>query len=251
MVKYSIEWLKNSFHAYVTSPASNGAYAMSFLTIFATIPLLALIIYASTIIEPLNYFAMSLRDLVFDGLAPSTEADLMPIIEGFLSNAQKLGIIGALFGMYSAYLFFWALDYWVQTIFNAPERSDFSIFLIIIALTFLLSILQLIISYIKISLNPIDIIAEFLNLLSLWCSIYIMYIILPNNRVNKKSATIISAAIAIATTIIKIGFVYYVYYSFSYKTIYGSFATVMFLLIWIEICWWLFFIGLNALKLHK
>ena len=78
-----------------------------------------------------------------------------------------------------------------------------------------------------------------------------MFLILPNDSVKFKNAIIISALISFAISIIKVGFVYYVYYAFSYKTIYGSFATVMFLLVWIEICWWLFFIGINALKVHK
>lgn len=251
MVKYSIGWFKKGFYSYVTSPASNGAYAMSFLTILATIPLLALVVYAAAIIEPLNSFAVSLKILVFERFTPSTEDDLMPIMNEFLSNAQKLGVIGALFGLYSAYLFFSGLDYWVQTIYEAKERSDVEMMTATLILIVTLIAIQTFFAFIKTALLDNIIIDESLDLIALWALIFSMFLILPNDNVKIKNAAIIAAFIAMSISVIKAGFVYYVYYAFSYKTIYGSFATVMFLLVWIEICWWLIFMGFNALKVHK
>lgn len=253
MAKLSIEWLKlkKGFYSYVTSPASNGAYAMSFLTIFATIPFLALLVYAATLIAPLYYLESTVEIFIFQDFTPSTEEDLTPIIEGFLSNAKELGFIGALFGLYSAYLFFSSLDFWIQTIYGERHRSDIGVFFTTLWFIFLVTIAQSIFTILKSFFEDWRLIVEIFNMLSLWLSIFIAYIVLPNATVNKKNALTIAFIISLVVVATKIGFVYYVYYAFSYKTIYGSFATVMFLLIWIEICWWIFFSGLNALKVHK
>ena len=81
--------------------------------------------------------------------------------------------------------------------------------------------------------------------LIIWALFFLIFQIGPNAKVEPKASLISSFIISIVFSISKNAFIEYVFYNKSYTTMYGSFAIMMFLFLWIYVSWIIFIYGLK------
>jgi membrane protein len=81
--------------------------------------------------------------------------------------------------------------------------------------------------------------------LIIWALFFLIFQIAPNAKINPKASALSSLLIAIVFSASKNAFIYYVFLNKSYTTMYGSFAIVMFLFLWIYVSWIIFIYGLK------
>jgi membrane protein len=81
--------------------------------------------------------------------------------------------------------------------------------------------------------------------LIIWALFFLIFQIAPNAKINPKASAISSLLISIVFSASKNAFIYYVFLNKSYTTMYGSFAIVMFLFLWIYVSWIIFIYGLK------
>ena len=74
---------------------------------------------------------------------------------------------------------------------------------------------------------------------------FLIFQIAANTKIDPKASTIASLVTAIVFNVAKNGFVFYVVMNKSYSTMYGSFAVVIFLFLWIYVSWIIFIYGLK------
>jgi membrane protein len=92
---------------------------------------------------------------------------------------------------------------------------------------------------------------HWINILSIssfmitWLLFFVIYKISPNIRVHKRAALVSSFIASLIWYISKMLFVYYVTFNKTYSTLYGSFSTIMFFLIWIYLSWIIFLYGVK------
>lgn len=79
--------------------------------------------------------------------------------------------------------------------------------------------------------------------LSIWLVLSFIYIVIPNTKVKFVSALTAAFFTAAAYILLQIGYIYAQFMMVSYNTIYGSFAAIPLLLLWLNLSWNLILAG--------
>ncbi len=230
------------------------AASLSFYTIFTIIPLLLMMLTLLTSMESFSEYYESIKSFLFSNLMPGNSKLIMGYIDGFLENSAKIGTLGLAMILISSLLFFRNFAYIANKIFHAKKRSflaSVSIYFILLLLApVALGISFYITGYIA-SLMASNSLTEGLNILPLipylivWAFFFLVFQLAANIKVNVKASLISSFIIAVIFSLSKNAFIYYIMMNKLYTTMYGSFAIVMFLFLWIYISWVIFIYGLK------
>ncbi len=230
------------------------AASLSFYTIFTIIPLLLIML---TLLTSLPSFAQHydiIKGFIFSNLMPGNSEVIMGYIDGFLENSAKMGIIGLAMILVASLLFFKNFEYIANKIFNAESRNlweSITTYWTMLTLTpIALGVSFFITGYIAniVSNNEYTAglnILPFVPYFIIWALFFLIFQIGPNAKINPRASAISSFIIAIVFSISKNAFIYYVFLNKSYTTMYGSFATLMFLFLWIYVSWIIFIYGLK------
>jgi len=230
------------------------AASLSFYTIFTIVPLLLMILTLLTSLESFSQYYESIKAFIFSNLLPGNSQIIMSYIDGFLVNSAKMGALG--FGMIllSSLLFFRNFVYIANKIFHAPKRTllaSLTMYLSILILTpIALGISFYITGYIEIFMAS-NSLTENLSMLPIvpyliiWVFFFLIFQMAANTSIDIKASLISSFIISIIFSISKNLFIYYVFVNELYTTMYGSFAIVIFLFLWIYVSWVIFIYGLK------
>lgn len=230
------------------------AASLSFYTIFTIIPLLLIML---TILTSLPSFAEhyeSIKGFIFSNLMPVNSELVMEKLDVFLANSSKMGMIG--FGMIlvASLLFFKNFEYIANKIFHAKPRTlweSITTYWTMLTLTpMALGASFYITGYIATlmasnSLTSGFNILPFVPYIIIWALFFLIFQIGANVKINPRASLISSFIISIIFSVSKNAFIYYVFMNKSYTTMYGSFAIVMFLFLWIYVSWIIFIYGLK------
>ena len=234
------------------------ASSLSFYTIFSIIPIL--LVSFSLFIHLPNFKGsyLKIKEFVLSLLIPTQQEIISSHIDTFLANSSKLGLIGFIFVIIASIMFFQSYEYIVYKIFKSPPRSFFSsltIYWTLITLTPLGLALSFYLSNKIQSLlqsshytHNIDFLSLFPYLI-IWMLFFLIYKISATISISFKAAAISSFIASLVWEIGKNLFVYYVIYSKTYTTLYGSFSAILFFLLWLYISWIIFLYGLKLCKL--
>jgi len=230
------------------------AASLSYYTIFTIIPLLLIMLTLITSLPSFAEYHTTIKEFIFSNLMPVNSEAVMGHIDGFLSNSAKMGVIGLVMILVASLLFFKNFEYIANKIFHAKSRT----------------IWESVTTYwTMLTLTPIALGASFyvtgkiavmiesntltsgLNILPLipyliiWALFFLIFQIGPNAKVNPRASFISSFIIAIVFSISKNAFVEYAFHNKAYSTMYGSFAIMMFLFLWIYVSWIIFIYGMK------
>ena len=230
------------------------ASSLSFHTIFSIIPLLLVSFSLFIKMPTFSQYYEKIKEFIFSNLMPTHQETVSKYLESFLQNSEKLGIIGFVFVIFASIMFFQNYEFIVNKIFKTKQRGFWQSLTtywtlvtlgpIALALSFYLS------NEIQKLLNLFEY-TSWINFLSIfpyliiWGLFFITYIISANTKIATKAAGISSFFASLIWYISKSLFVYYVVYSKTYLTIYGSSSVVLFFFLWIYISWIIFLYGLK------
>ena len=248
--KYS---LKQSLKEYfIDHNLLHYASSLSFHTTLALIPVLLISLFLFTKLPQFSEYYLMLKEFIFSSLMPIHHESVSENIDKFMSNTSSLGAIGVVFVLYVSIMFFDDFEYVINKIFKERPRGFLHSISIYIVLTLIIPIGLLISIFLSLKATilvqsygyskDIDTIA-IASYLILWALFFIIYYISPNVKVYFKSAFLSSLLASAVWFGSKQLFVYYVTFNKTYTTIYGSFSTIMFFLIWIYLSWIIFLFG--------
>lgn len=228
------------------------ASSLSFHTTLALIPVLLISLFLFTKLPQFSEYYTMLKEFIFSALMPIHHESVSQNIDKFMSNTSSLGAIGVVFVLYVSIMFFDDFEYVINKIFKETPRDFLHSILIYIVLTLIIPIGLLISIFLSLKAtilvqnygysDAIDTIS-ITSYLILWAIFFIIYYISPNVKVYFKSAFLSSLAASAIWFGSKQLFVFYVTFNKTYATIYGSFSTIMFFLIWIYLSWIIFLFG--------
>ncbi len=230
------------------------ASSLSFHTILALIPILLISLY---LFVHLDFFAPHLetiKQFIFSSIIPVQQEYVAQNIDAFMENAYKMGILGLIFVLYVSVMFFDDFEYVINRIYGVPPRKFFHSISIYLTMVILMPLGVAASFYLTIKANLLIAGFEYthwINILSIasflitWLVFYIVYKISPNIYVHKRAALLSSFAASLIWYISKNLFVFYVTFNKTYTTLYGSFSTMMFFLIWIYLSWIIFLYGVK------
>lgn len=230
------------------------AASLSYYTIFTVVPLLLITLSIFTNSPAFAEYYTTIKAFIFENLIPVHSEQLTTHIDAFLHNSLKLGAIGLIMVIVAALLFFRNFEYIVGKIFKTRERTIWE------AITTYWTLL---------TLTPLALIASFyltaqahaylqeqpfagwVNLMALlphliiWALFFLIFKIASVEGVSTRVAALASFLSALAWSIAKTLFISYVFFNKSYATIYGSFAALLFFILWIYVSWVIFLYGLK------
>ncbi len=233
-----------------------GYYAssLSWSTIFAMIPLLVIFLYFFTTLPVFETLYDKVQALLFANLMPTQSQMIMERINTFIANSGKLGLMGALYVIFAAIMFFKNYDFIVNDIFELPSRgilkSIRTYLLLLILMPLMIGTSFFLSTFIQGYLDQHTITSHIrlytiLPYLIVWGAFYITYQLSANTHIDPKAALASSFIASLVWYLGKSGFIFYVVHNKTYTSIYGSISTVLFFLLWIYISWAIFLHGLR------
>jgi len=245
---------KQFIKAFVDKELTLFAASLSFYTIFTIIPLLLIVL---TLITSMPSFADNyekIKAFIFSNLMPVQSELIMTNIDSFVANSAKVGAFGLGMILVASLLFFKNFEFIANKIFHVSGRSlwdSITTYWTMLTLTPIgLGISFYITGYIAALMASNELtqginILPFVPYLIIWALFFLIFQIAPNAKINPKASAISSFLVSIVFSASKNAFIYYVFLNKSYTTMYGSFAIVMFLFLWIYLSWIIFIYGLK------
>ena len=230
------------------------ASSLSFHTILALIPVLLISLYLFVHLDFFTPYLEQIRQFIFSSIIPVHQESIATNIDAFMENAYKMGILGLVFVLYVSVMFFDDFEYVVNKIYGIEPRSFFHSISIYLTMVILMPVGVALSFYMTIKANLLlenFHYTHWINVLSIssflitWFLFFLIYKIAPNIRVHNRSALSSSFIASLIWYISKMLFVYYVTFNKTYATLYGSFSTIMFFLIWIYLSWIIFLYGVK------
>ena len=230
------------------------AASLSFYTIFSFIPLLLITMTLMTSLDSFSVYYKRIESFLFENLMPVNSQIVIEHLNNFLQNSAEMSKMSLVMLFVSSLFFFKNYEFIANRMFHAPQRNflgSVGVYLMMLIITPIsLGSAFFITSYVA-SLMATNTLTDSVNILPLipyliiWTLFFILYKLSVNTKIHTKPALISSLIISIVFSVAKNSFIYYVVLNQSYTTIYGSFATLLFLFLWIYASWVIFIYGLK------
>lgn len=234
------------------------AASLSFYTIFTIIPLLIIMMSLITSLPSFQEHYESIKGFIFSNLMPVQSELIIEKIDGFLANSAKMGIMSLAAVLVASLLFFKNFEYIANRIFSAKSRGlweSITTYWTMMTLTPIALGVSFFITGKIATLMASNSLTSGVNILPLipyiiiWGLFFLIFQIGPNAKIDPKASAISSFIVSIIFSFSKNAFIYYVFMNKSYSTMYGSFAIVMFLFLWIYVSWIIFLYGLKLCRI--
>lgn len=232
------------------------AASLSFFTIFAILPIIALLIFIASSLDIIQGYIDIFMIYLLDILNPTHSKTFLDTFQSFLSNSDNLGSLGIFYMLFVFTMFFKDYEYIVNKIHKTKRKSIYASFFFYLTFIFILPIVFVV--YIVISTLSNNTIFDFIiTTIFAWTIFFSLFTLTVNRHITLRASIISSFVTLVVLSITKNLFVYYVLYNKTYTTIYGSLATLLFTFFWIYISWIIYLYGvklchhLNITELHN
>ncbi len=241
-------------HSFVDKELTLFAASLSFYTIFTIIPLLLIMMTHLTSLPSFGEYYETIREFIFSNLMPVNSEAIMKHIDGFLANSAKMGVVGLVMILIASLLFFKNFEYIANKIFQAKSRTlweSITTYWTMLTLTPIALGTSFYITGYVASLMASNSLTSSLDILPFvpyiitWGLFFLIFQISANTKIEPKASLFSSLIVSMVFSLSKNAFIYYVFYNKSYSTMYGSFATLIFLFLWIYVSWIIFIYGLK------
>lgn len=230
------------------------AASLSFHTMLALIPVLLISLYLFVNLDIFAPYLEQIKHFIFTSIIPVQQEYIANNIDAFMHNAYKMGLLGLFFVLYVSVMFFDDFEYVINHIYGVKPRRFWHSISIYLTMVILMPLGVAASFYLTIKASLLlqnFAYTHWINVFSIssylitWYLWFVVYKISPNVKVHKRAALASSFIASLIWFISKILFVYYVTYNKTYTTLYGSFSTIMFFLIWIYLSWVIFLYGVK------
>lgn len=227
------------------------ASSLTFTTVLAIVPLLAVVLALFTAFPLFGEFKLALEDFLGNNLMPAAVSDnVMSYLNQFAAQASRLTAIGSVFLIVTSILLMMTIDRALNDIWNVsrqrPLGSRMLVYWAILSLGPILAgaslwatsyLAHAILAPTDRSSDLLSFTLSFIPLLATALGFAALFMLVPNRKVERKDALAGGVGVAIVLAIMKAGFSFYLARFPSYMVIYGAFATLPIFLLWIYLSW--------------
>ncbi len=242
------------FH-YQDKQCQKSAAALTYMTLFAIVPMMTVSYSMFSVIPAFSGLESQLQGLIFDNFVPSTGQEVQEYLAGFSSQARSLTSVGVIMLVVTAYLMLKNIEGNFNSIWGVKEGrkglANFLLYWAVLSLGPLMLGMGLAVTTYLLSLKFFEgaetqgVLAGFLSFLPFVLStaaFTLLFVAVPNCKVNLKHAAIGGFLTAIAFALVKKLFATVVGMT-SLEVIYGAFAAAPLFLVWIYVMWMLVLSG--------
>ncbi len=229
------------------------AASLSFYTVFAIIPFLLIVLSIISNLPSFQNKIIDLKNLILSNIIPTNTDLLTQMLDSFMRNTPKMGIMGFFYIIITSLLFFRNYEFITSRMFNSKPRKFLdSLMMYWVMITFfpvMLSLMFYLSSEIKSLLFLHHKGFLFIDILP-WliaCVIFFsLFLISANKTLNKKILIISSFSCASIWYLFKWGFFYYISYNKTYPSLYGSISVLLIFMLWIYMSWAILLFGMRV-----
>ena len=247
------EMLKRAFEKYKSANSSFWVTSLSFYTILALVPILAILFSLAGWFGAEDYIVHQI-----DKVTPLKEEtlDILTSFSNNLLNARNgvLAGVGFVFLGWTFIQMFSLIEASFNDIWHVKNSrtiirkiSDYITFFIFVPLVFI--VLNGAVIFLLSKLDGINflyyIIAKIFPLVSLTVFFMSLYLVMPNTSVKAFPAFFASLITSIAFYIFQYTFILLQSSLINYNVIYGSFSVIFIFLIWIRVSWFIIILGVH------
>jgi len=236
----------------MTTQAGNLAY----VSLLALVPLIAVVFALFAAFPVFSDISVQLKHFVFTNLMPAAGNTLQRYLEQFVANVNRMTAVGAVGLIVTALLLMHSVDTALNTIWRSNKKRpmvySFAVYWMILTLGPLLAGASLAISSYLLSLRWINVtgvtslvdqMLRIFPLLLSWLAFWLLYSIVPTQRVPPRDALIGALVAGALFELGKKGFALYVTMFPSYQLIYGVLAVIPILFLWVYWTWCIVLLG--------
>lgn len=235
---------------YKDDGCSESAAALTYMSLFAVVPLMTLMYAMFSIIPSFQGLGEEVERLLFENLVPQSGREVQQYLRDFSGQARKLSSVGAFILVITSYLMLANIEKTFNHIWGTVGgRRGLASFLLywgvlsfgpllvgagLMMHTYLLSF-QLIVDEVD-TLGITALALQYLPWFMTWAGFTLLFVAMPNCRVVLRYAVAGGLVTTVLFELAKSLFGLLVINS-SYQTVYGAFAIVPLFLLWIYLCW--------------
>ena len=251
---FTLVWdkLKSIWNFVADKELSFYAASLSFYTIFAIIPLL--MIFFSIVVNLPNFQSQieQIRTLILSNILPTHTEVISSYLDTFMQNSSALGMMGLGYTLIASIMFFRNYEYIAAKMFNSTPRKFFDSLIMYWTMITLFPVVLAFSIYFSGEVQKtlkgtadLSILFDLIPYPLTWIMFFLLFK-LSANKPLKILALLISSVLTTAVWLItKWGFVYYVFYNETYKSVYGPISIFLFMMLWIYISWFVLLYGMR------
>lgn len=247
-------WLIGFFwlmvHQYQAKSCQKSAASLTYVTLFATVPMMTVTFSMFSIIPAFQNLGDQLQSLMFQHFLPNSEQDLGKYLKDFSTQARNLTAFGLLFLLVSAYLMLKDIEQNFNAIWGVPRGrrgvANFLLYWAVLSLgplllgaalgisTYLTSFRLLVGTYD--SLGVFEWAFQLAPWVLTWAAFTLLFVAVPNCKVSVRHAMIGGFVTTMGFQGLKAAFSWIVGHS-SFTLVYGAFAALPLFLLWVNLIW--------------
>lgn len=254
LVHKRYRWLVGFFwlmvHQYQVKSCQKSAASLTYVTLFATVPMMTVTFSMFSIIPAFQNLGEQLQSLLFQHFLPNSEQELGKYLQEFATQARNLTAFGLLFLLVSAYLMLKDIEQNFNSIWGVSRGrrgiASFLLYWAILSLgplllgaalgisTYLTSFRLLVGTYD--SLGVFEWAYQLAPWVLTWAAFTLLFVAVPNCKVSVSHAMIGGLVTTLGFQGLKAVFGWIVSHS-SFTLVYGAFAALPLFLLWVNLIW--------------
>lgn len=228
------------------------AASLSFYTIFAIIPLLMIVFSIFVNLPNFQSQIEQIRTLILSNILPTHTEVISDYLDTFMKNSSALGMMGLGYTLVASIMFFRNYEYIAAKMFNSTPRKFFDSLIMYWTMITLFPIVLAFSIYFSGEVQKtlkgtadLSSLFDLIPYLLTWIMFFLLFKLSANKPLKLLALTTSSALTTAIWLLTKWGFVYYVFYNQTYKSVYGPISIFLFMMLWIYISWFVLLYGMR------
>ena len=246
--------LKRAYEKYQRANSSFWVTSLSFYTILAIVPILAILVSLGSWFGAEDYIINQIKDIA--PLRGGTLELLTDFSNNLLMDARSgvLAGVGFIFLGWTFIQMFSLIEESFNEIWHIKKSrslvrkiSDYISFFIFLPLVFITlnGLTLFLLSKIKETIFLYYIVKNIFPLISMTIFFMALYLVMPNTMVKVVPAFVAAFIVSLAFLLFQYIFILLQFLLIGYHTVYGSFSVIFIFLIWIRISWFIVILGVH------
>ena len=244
-------FLKEVGRQFVINETSLSASSLAYTTLLSLVPFMTVLVTIFAAFPQFGNISDQIQDFIFSNFVPTSGEVVQEYINSFVDKSRNLKLSMSLFVFATSIMMMYTMEKALNRIWDAKPSGNI-IKKIVMYWTVLtmgpllvgggLALTSYLFSYSQLAGVKIHLL-KILPIMASTFGFFLIYLIVPNRKVNWKSALIGAIVAAVLFEMAKRGFAWYVTTFPSYQKVYGTLATIPIFLLWVYLSWNIILLG--------
>ena len=244
-------FIKEIGRRFVENETSLSASSLAYTSLLSLVPLMTVLITIFSMFPQFGDVSKQIQDFIFSNFVPTSGEVVQEYITSFVNKSRNLTKSMSLFVFVTSIMMVFTMEKALNRIWDAKPSGNI-IKKIVMYWTVItmgpilviggLALTSYMLSYTGLAGVKVYLL-KFLPIIASSIGFFLIYLIVPNRKVNWKSAIVGAIIAAILFEAAKRGFAWYIVTFPSYQRVYGALATIPIFLVWVYLSWNIILLG--------